>query len=93
MIKQKEIKQEWCEAWITHLFTKPVIEGKPVEGIRTGLFWELAEKAGLYEAGTYGSPMSKALEKLTIVETIKNEKGEYAYSVFKLKWAYAKTAR
>lgn len=88
MTKQREIKQEWCEAWIKHLFTKPTIEGRPIGGIRTELFWELAEKAGLYEAGTYGTPMSKALDKLATVETVKDKDGKYAYSIFKLKWAY-----
>lgn len=88
MTKQGEIKQEWCENWIKHLFTKPMIDGKPISGIRTELFWDLAEKSGLYVKGTYGTPMTKALKKLTTVETVKDKDGNYAYSIFKLKWAY-----
>lgn len=56
--------------------------GKP--GIECNLFWELAEKAGLWIRGTYGSPMSEALSKLTRVETVSSN-GQYCYSVFKLK--------
>ena len=54
-------------------------------GIYTGLFWDKAEKAGLWVRGTYGSPMSAALTKLTRVETVRDSEGNFLYDVFKLK--------
>lgn len=44
----------------------------------------MAEASGLWERGTYGTPMSKALEELTKVESILDENGNYLYSVFRL---------
>ena len=76
----KEIKVEWCENWIKATFAKlPVKNG----GIEVGLFWRLAEKAGLWVRGTYGSPMSEALGKLTKVETVSHD-GVFCYNVFRL---------
>ena len=75
----KKIKIEWCENFIKSLF-----EDKRCKGIYTGLFWELAEKSGLWERGTYPSPMSKALSNLTRVEIISDNDGNYLYTVFKL---------
>lgn len=81
---KKEIKIEWCENWIKHTFKKLLIDrGMPNGGIETNYFWKLAEQSGLWIRGTYGSPMSMALSKLTTVETI-SRNGEYAYSIFRL---------
>lgn len=77
----KNVKIEWCENFIKATFKKRIPEGG---GIYTECFWDMAEKAGLYERGTYGTPMSKALEKLTKVEIISDENGNYLYSVFRL---------
>lgn len=84
---KKEIKVEWCENWIKSLFKKHTIEGKPINGIYTGLFWELAEKSGLWIRGTYGSAMSEAVKKLTDFEMITDSNGSLLYNVFKLKKA------
>lgn len=78
----KEIKVEWCENWIKHTFKKLLIDGGiPNGGIETNCFWKLAEQSGL---GTYGSPMSIALTKLTKVETVTID-GQFCYHLFKLK--------
>lgn len=77
----KKIKVEWCENFIKAVFRKHVSEGG---GIYTGCFWDMAEKSGLWERGTYGSPMSEALEKLTTVEVAKDANGNFAYHFFKL---------
>lgn len=78
----KNIKVEWCENFIKAVFRKRVPEGG---GIYTGCFWDMAEKSGLWERGTYGTPMSEALKKLTTVETTKDVNGYFAYHFFKLK--------
>ncbi len=75
----KNIRVEWCEDFIKAQFKK-----YRVAGIETTFFWKLAETAGLWERGTYGSPMSKALGTLCTVEPVFDEKGNYSYSVFKL---------
>lgn len=80
----KEIKVEWCENWIKAQFKKIPFENS---GIYTGLFWDKAEKSGLWVRGTYGSPMSEALSKLTTVETVHDSEGNFLYHVFKLKRA------
>lgn len=77
----KKIKVEWCENWIKAQFKKLPFENG---GIYTGLFWDKAEKSGLWVRGTYGSPMSEALEKLTKVETVHDNEGNFLYNVFKL---------
>lgn len=78
----KEIKVEWCENFIKSFFRKMIYENG---GIETNCFWDEAEKSGLWERGTYGTPMSDAIEKLAKVETVLNEEGNYLFSVFKLK--------
>lgn len=55
----KIIKVEWCENFIRAAFTKHHPFAGPNAGIEVGYFWKLAEKSGLWERGTYGSPMSK----------------------------------
>lgn len=75
----KNIKIEWCMNFIKKTFEK-----KQCRGIEVNCFWEMAEKSGLWERGTYGTPMSEALELLTRIETVLNENGEYIYSVFVL---------
>ncbi len=77
----KKIKVEWCENWIKAQFKKLPFENG---GIYTGLFWDMAEKSGLWVRGTYGTPMSKALSKLTKVEIIRDDQGNYLYAVFRL---------
>ena len=79
---KKNIKVEWCENFIKAVFRKHVPEGG---GIYTGCFWDMAYKSGLWERGTYGTPMSEALEELTTVEAVKDANGNFAYHVFKLK--------
>ena len=78
----KEIKVEDCENFIKAQFAKIPFENG---GIYTGLFWDLAEKAGLWERGTYGSPMSVALGNLTRVETVNGPDREFCCHVFRLK--------
>ena len=68
---KKEIKVEWCENFIKSVFEKIPFE--------INLFWDKAEKSGLWVRGTYGSPMSKALEKLVKVEILSD------YTVFRLR--------
>ena len=77
--EMKTIKVEWCENFIKSIFEK-----HKCKGIYTELFWDLAEKSGLWERGTYGSPMSKALLKLTKVESVTDDNGNYLYTIFKL---------
>lgn len=75
----KNIKIEWCRNFIKSLFRK-----KKCDGIEVGCFWNIAEESGLWERGTYGTLMSKALEELTKVEIISDENGKYLYTVFRL---------
>lgn len=75
----KEIKIEWRENFIRKTF-----ERKQCKGIEVGCFWDMAERSGLWERGTYGTPMSEALEKLTTVESVKDVNGNHAYHVFRL---------
>ena len=56
----------------------------PGGGIEVGCFWNMAERAGLWERGTYGSPMSIALSHLCTAETVLDGDGNYCYTVFKL---------
>lgn len=83
----KHIKVEWCENFIRGQFSERhhAFAGNPVAGIEVNLFFHLAEAAGLWIRGTYGSPMSQALEKLCIVESVLDTEGEFAYNVFRLK--------
>ena len=77
----KEIKVEWCKNWIKRTFKKLPFEHG---GIEVNCFWDMAEKSGLWVRGTYGSPMSKALEELIKVETIQDENKNFLYNVFKI---------
>lgn len=76
----RNVKVEWCENFIKSVFEKIPFENG---GIEINCFWDKAEKSGLWERGTYGTPMSEALEKLTRVETVSDEEGNYLFSVFK----------
>ena len=85
---KKEIKVEWCENFIRAAFTKHHAFPGPNAGIEVGFFWKMAEASGLYEHGTYGGPMSQALENLTDVESVTTEidgKRTWMYNVFKMK--------
>ncbi len=75
----KNIKVEWCENFIKKAFEK-----KQCKGIEVRCFWNMAERSGLWERGTYGTPMSKALEKLTKIETVSDKDGNFLYHVFRL---------
>ena len=44
----------------------------------------MAAASELWERGTYGTPMSKALEELTTVDIVSDENGKYLYPVFRL---------
>lgn len=77
----KNIKVEWCKNFIKSVFEKIPFENG---GIEIGCFWDKAEKSGLWERGTYGTPMSDALEELTKVEIVRDEDGNYLYSIFRL---------
>lgn len=80
----KQIKVEWCENFIMAQFTKHHAFPGPNAGIEVNCFWKMAEASGLWERGTYGTTMSDALTKLTKVETIHDENGNFLYDVFKL---------
>ena len=78
----KNIEVEWCENFIKSKFKKlPEF----ANGIEVNYFFEMAEKARLYIAGTYGSPMSKALENHTEVKIIQDENGNYLLTAFHMK--------
>ena len=77
----KVVKVEWCENFIKSVFQKIPFENG---GIEVNAFWNRAEKSGLWIRGTYGTPMSDALAKLTKVETVSDEAGNYLYTVFHL---------
>lgn len=82
------VKVEWCESFIRAQFTKHHAFPGPNAGIETNCFWDAAEASGLWTRGTYGTPMSYALENLTTVESVtRSVNGEtiYCYSVFKMK--------
>lgn len=81
----KQVKVEWCENFIKAQFTKHHGRPGPNTGIEVGCFWKKAVASGLYESGTYGSPMSIALSNITQVETVLDDGRNYCYTVFKLK--------
>lgn len=77
----REIKIEWCENFIKKTFAKlPEF----ATGIEVGCFWNMAEKSGLWTRGTYGSPMSEALQRLVRIKEVRGESGELLYNVFEL---------
>lgn len=73
-------KVEYCENFIKAQFTD-----HDCKGIYTDLMFDLAEKAGLYIKGVYGSVFSQALENTVNVESRSESDGNYTYSVFTLK--------
>lgn len=78
----KEIKVEWCENWIKARFEKhPFSDG----GFEINHFFDMAEKAGLYVKGTYGSPFSQALANLCEADVVKDNNGNFCYHSFRLK--------
>ena len=81
----KQVKVEWCEGFIRAAFGKHhPFAGQPDAGIEVNYFWKLAQAAGLWEPGIYDGPMTKALEKLTIVESVHNDEGDFLFNVFRL---------
>lgn len=77
----KQVKVEWCRNFIKSVFEKIPFENG---GIEVNCFWRKAERSGLWERGTYGTPMSQALEELTRVEIVNDVYGNYAFTVFRL---------
>ena len=77
-----EIKLNLCKEFIKMVFEKHCIPGG---GIETNCFFKMAAEVGLYIPDTYGTPISKALEELTTVETVSDDNGNYKYTVFRLK--------
>ena len=77
----REIKVEWCENFIKKTFAKLP---KSVTGIEVGCFWNMAEKSGLWTRGTYGSPMSEALQRLVHIKEVRGESGELLFNAFEL---------
>ena len=76
-----EIKK--CENFIAELFAKYDTKIEDF-GIEINLFWKLAEERGLHIPGTFGGPMSKALEKMCSVKTRNDESGNYILTAFVL---------
>lgn len=81
-MKMKEVKVEWCENFIRAAFTKH--HPFPGGGIEVSCFWKMAKKSGLWLSGVYNTPMSQALQNLTVLEDVTDETGKRLYSVFKL---------
>ncbi len=81
----KNIKVEWCENFIRAAFAKHFPAGIKNPGIEVDCFWRMAEASGLWVLGTYGSPMSIALNNLCDVEDVHNDDGKYLFSAFRLK--------
>ena len=80
----KHVKVEWCENFIRAQFTKHHAFPGPNAGIEINCFWKMAEKSGLWERGTYGSPMSEALGNLTVVDSVHDDEGNVLFNVFRL---------
>lgn len=80
----KEIKVEWCENFIKARVMRHHAFPGPSAGIEVNCFWQMAEASGLWERGTYRSPMSMALGNLTKIETVYDKDGEFLFNVFKL---------
>ncbi len=78
----KNSKVEWCENFIKSVFKKIPFENG---GIEINCFWEMAEASGLWVRGTYGTPMSEALEKMVTVDEVTDNDGNFLFHVFHLK--------
>ena len=81
----KEVKTEWCENWIKARFAKHHGRPGPDAGFELNLFWDMAKASGLWTRGTYGGPMSDAMEKLCRFETVSDANGNSCYHVVKLR--------
>jgi len=81
-MKMKQVKVEWCKNWLVKTFER-LPSG--VTGIERNCLFSMAEKAGLYEHDTYGTPLSEALCSLTKVKAVNGSDGEFAYHAFELK--------
>lgn len=78
----RKIKVEWCENFIKKTFAKlPDF----ATGIEIGCFWNMAEKSGLWERGTYNTPMTQALENLTSIKEVYGKDRKVSYYAFELK--------
>ena len=80
----KQVKVEWCENFIRAQFTKHHAFPGPNAGIEINCFWKMAEKSGLWERGTYGSPMIEALVNLTVFDSVHDDEGNFLFNVFRL---------
>ena len=76
--------QEECDNQYTAAFTKHMPPQLKNPGIEVDYFWTLAERAGLWVCGTYGSPMSIALDNLCTVESVCDGEGHWMFNVFRL---------
>ena len=79
------IKVEWCENFIKARFKKHLAYLGSNAGIERNLMFKMAEDAGLYERGTYGSPFSKALGNVCTVHERCDSDGNFCYHFFRLK--------
>lgn len=78
----RKIKVEWCENFIKKTFAKlPDF----ATGIEIGCFWNMAEKSGLWERGTYNTPMTQALENLTSIKEVYGKDRKVSCYAFELK--------
>ena len=80
----KNIKVEWCENFIRAAFTKHFPPEIKNPGIEVNCFWRLAEVSGLWVRGTYGAPMSVALNNLCTVESVCDGEGHWMFNAFRL---------
>ena len=80
----KQVKVEWCENFIRAQFTKHHAFPGSNAGIEVNCFWKKAEKSGLWERGTYGSPMIEALVNLTVVDSVHDDEGNVLFNVFRM---------
>ena len=73
------IKIVVCKTWIIEQF-----DNLGTEGIETETMFRLAERAGLYHAGVYGSVFSNALSEICKVVSRCDDNGRFLYNVFEL---------
>ena len=78
-----------------------VLEDRPIANVTQGLQGAIPNlnitfdggspnaTAQINVRGTYGTPMSSALEELTNVDIVSDDSGTYLFSVFRLKSAEA----
>lgn len=75
----EELKIKACKEFI-----KDVYKNKDCRGVLVSLMFDMAEREGIYDKGTYGTPFSIALKETTIIECVHDASGQYLYSIFVL---------